>query len=266
MTLNGDGVLDALVERYDKVRYVEVMRTYAWFGGSGMRRHRLRGVTRLILSQFCGGRYPSHGGSRGGGGSSLRTGHVVHDYMDRLVRGYRLRGDGNGRVGVSGSVLLEAISKPKTRSPGRVKVLVEHLARHGYRALYTEFAIADTMYSIGTAADLIVLDRDGKLVLVEVKTGYDGSWYEKGMTGKNTSKARKQFFVGELATEERTYHKLHSLQLCVTEHLFSLVGIVFDRAEIWVVNDGVKIIAPARAIKERTVGLYTILRNHKAAS
>lgn len=54
------------------------------------------------------------------------------------------------------------------------KSVLTHLYKLSYTGVHAEYIVYDTFLRSGTAVDLICLDRTGRLVFVELKTGYQG--------------------------------------------------------------------------------------------
>ncbi|MCA1799893.1 MAG: hypothetical protein LC650_01180 [Actinobacteria bacterium] len=64
------------------------------------------------------------------------------------------------------------------------KSVLNCLHRNGYRGLHAEFIVYDETQGLGTAVDLVCLDRNNRVVFVELKTGYHDAFLDTKKNAK----------------------------------------------------------------------------------
>lgn len=142
-----------------------VLGQYFWsaarFGGKTKRRGRGNGVTRLSNGRV-------YYGSAGG----LARGKDVHQQVGDFV--------------MMDAARYNAIHGPVDQLTRAVLV---RLGKEGFLGVYAEYLVAHADLALGTAVDLVCMDRAGHLVFVELKTGYQDAF----TAGKKGAKMRGPF-------------------------------------------------------------------------
>lgn len=119
----------------------------------------------------------------------------------------------------------EAAASPHGGVDQCVYDVLEVCASHGWLPVVSEYMVYDTAHRLATCADLICMDRDRRLVLVELKT-------HRSQSSANTSTGAcwnpPQLENPLLLTNLMT----HTLQLLATQRMLELWGIVIHRAAV----------------------------------
>lgn len=64
------------------------------------------------------------------------------------------------------------LKKHQTLHPWTKRILTHIVTRERWQPLISEFAVHDSVLGVGTAIDMVCVDREGKLIFLEFKTGY----------------------------------------------------------------------------------------------
>ena len=165
---------------------------------------KLKGVARRIgETLWSSGEPPSkatwRGGAWQGQGGGLRRGKAVDSQITRMVR-----------------------AGPKARRLTRclklTSIFFAALEHHGLAPVDAQRVVVDCERGLGTAVD-VVCTRGDELVLLELKTGYDGDRSAAATTSRGTCHMR-----GPLRrAKDSTLHR-HMAQLAATVELFKAEG------------------------------------------
>lgn len=175
---------------------------------------RLRGVTKFLEQNvFSAGEFPSRAIS---GGAS---------------RGPHWRGWGGGRrrgVAVDSQVSRLASTSETARRKARMlvltKVVFSALAELGLAPVAGQHGVCSEVHRLGTAADIVAVNKaTGQLVLVELKSGFDGEKTTPAYAGGKQCSMQKP-----LSKVKDSLLNRHLAQLALTHALFLKNGEALD--------------------------------------
>lgn len=153
-------------------------------------------------------RVPRRGGWAGRGGGR-RRGIAVDAQLTRIVNndegGRRLGAGGGGRRRDSATRIAPYKLTRMTRSA---------LAELNLRPVVAQRAVVDPLYGVATAADVLALDRKNRLVVVELKCGFEGNKHISAKRGGEPLKFQHPL----TGVVDCAYHR-HISQLAVTREL-----------------------------------------------
>jgi hypothetical protein len=110
----------------------------------------------------------------------------------------------------------------------RVNAIVKKAMQRGWMIYEAEYCVGDKELHLGTGVDLLCITEDGKIAVVEIKTGFDKVQYG----GPMTMRMRKPFNMMDVSPWSQ-----HQLQLLTTVGLFEkMTGLQVHFAEVWVVG------------------------------
>jgi hypothetical protein len=110
----------------------------------------------------------------------------------------------------------------------RVQRIIKEALMRKLIIVDSEYCVGDKDLHLGTGVDLLCLTEQGEIVVIEIKTGFDGVQYG----GPMTKRMRKPFNMMDVSPWSQ-----HQLQLLTTVGLFEkMTGLRADHAEVWVVG------------------------------
>lgn len=138
-----------------------------------------------------------------------RGGTLVHEQLENFVE--------NAKGGL----------EIKNLDPRVRKIIMETISR-GWIIIDSEYCVGDKDLRLGTGIDLLCARRDGGMIVIEIKTGFDNVQY----SGPMKMRMKKPFNMMDVSPWSQ-----HQLQLLTTVCLFEkMTSLKVSLAEVWVVG------------------------------
>jgi hypothetical protein len=186
----------------------------------------VRGLTR-VLKRVMWPRYKFDKANDAASRRFRKRDPLLHRASDGRARGSRVHMQIEAMTNTGGA---QALKRRRERIHPYTRKLLLAFKAWGWRPIVSELPLIDAANGIATAADLVCSAPGGRLVLVETKTGYYGTW--ERATGQMAGPLR-----GILSDSPRSQALL---QLLMTKRMMQLHGARVDAAYVVRVDhDGV---------------------------
>lgn len=146
--------------------------------GGGAKALRLRGVHRT-LHRCLWSKERFGGKSSGKSVTRFSDGRTYYGMAAGLARGK----DVHEQIGNFVMIPRERYNALYPEVDPMTHAALSCLAKHGYLGVHAEYIVYHERLCLGTAVDLVCLDKSGALVFVEIKTGYQDAF----LAGKHNS-------------------------------------------------------------------------------